>query len=50
MLLRYYPGGCMPSVCIPSTPDHASDLIEINYFNSSYDEFSIEIMRLMASG
>ena len=50
MLLRYYPGGCTPAVCIPSTPDQATDLIEINYLISSHDELSIEIIRLMASG
>ena len=40
----------MHATCIPGTPDHPSDLIEINYLNSFYDELSIEIMRLMVHG
>ena len=40
----------MHAACIPGTPDHASDCTGINYFNSFYDELSIEIMRLMAPG
>ena len=50
MQLKYHPGGCMYATCIPGTPDHASDLIGINYLNRFYDELSIEIMRLMAPG
>ena len=40
----------MHATCIPGTPDHVSDLTEINYLNSFYDEFSIEMTRLMAPG
>ena len=40
----------MHATCIPGTPDHATDLIEINYLNSFYDELSTEIMKLMAPG
>ena len=32
-----YPGSCMHATCIPGTPDHATDLIGINYLNSLYD-------------
>ena len=40
----------MHATCIPSTPDHVSGVIEINYLNSFYDELSIEMTRLMAPG
>ena len=38
----------MHATCIPSTSDHVSNLIGINYLKSFYDEFSIEMTRLMA--
>ena len=40
----------MHATCIPGTPDYASDLIGINYLHSFYDDFLIEIMRLMIPG
>ena len=40
----------MHTTCIPSTLDHVSDLIGINYLNSFYDEFSIEMTRPVSPG
>ena len=34
----------MHATCFPGTPDHASDLIGVNYLNRFY-ELSFEIMR-----